>query len=300
MSATLSPADFAAYQPGPDPYADEVPQLRLGDLPRAWQGEPGLSYMISTWNRRAQLARSLECLARQEWREFEVLLCDDGSTQDIRALVARFEPYLNLRYFRLERPAWHSCPSRAYHHMLPEVRGEVVAIAHPEMMLHPAATGYLYRGCMERLPDAHEYGIGRPGPAPWRWVSLKPYFLDGALYRQLDTVDWHADWNAITTLPGFLECSGFGGHPNSYHLSRMEYPWWFVGAARRDCPVWTELPITDGHAIIDMWLMNWRRVRGALDVTPYVALCLHQPHQTTAIGVAGEQDSDRLKMRHNA
>jgi len=294
----LTLSEFAAYSPGRDVYAEEMPDLHLDDLPRRYRGQPKLSYMISTWNRRAQLARSLESMARQTWRRFEVLLCDDGSTQDVRMLVDLFEPHLNLRYFRLERTAWHSCPSRAYLHMLPETRGQVVAIGHPEMMLHERAIEYLYRGCTEHLDDAHYYTIGRPEriQGDWYWVSLKPCFLDDRLYRLLDTVDWHSDWNATTTLPNFPECGGFAGWTNSRHAQQQEYPWWFVAAAARDCPIWGELPVIDSHGIIDMWFMRYRSVRGIVDVVPHQVLCLHQPHQTMAIGVAGEQDSPKLEV----
>ena len=47
-----------------------------------------------------------------------------------------------------------------------------------------------------------------------------------------------------------------------------EYPWWFVGAAKRECPIWDAIPIIDGHAIFDMWLLNFRRIYEIIDFVP--------------------------------
>jgi len=78
----LDPQAFRTWKPGPDPYAESGVTLKLDDLPPRWEGNIRLTYMMSTWNRSAQLARSLEMLARQEWREFEVLLDDDRRTSN--------------------------------------------------------------------------------------------------------------------------------------------------------------------------------------------------------------------------
>ena len=82
--------EFAKYRPKKDKYADIQPNLKIDDLKPAFRGVPKLSYMMSTWNRKGQLSRSLECLARQEWRNFEVLIMDDGSTEDLKPLFDMF------------------------------------------------------------------------------------------------------------------------------------------------------------------------------------------------------------------
>jgi hypothetical protein len=192
----------------------------------------------------------------------EVLLCrrrlDAGHPHAGRRISHPVPPFAISAWNAarvLPQPRLPICPRRA---------ARVVAIAHPEMML-PKATEYLYRGCVEHLDDAHYYSINEAEPeGQWYWVSLKPYFLDGELYKLLDTVDY-TDWDNITSLPAFLTVAGSVATPTPTTW-REEYPWWFVEAARRSCPVWAELPIATGICIIDMWLLNYRRVRGIVDV----------------------------------
>jgi hypothetical protein len=286
--AILEPDEFHSYVPGEDRFT-ALPILELDDLKPTYKGRPKLSYLMGTWNRRSQLARSLESLARQTWREFEVLLTDDGSTQDIEAVVELFEPHLQIRYFRLERDSWHSCPSRAFHHMLPEAQGGVIVIAHPEILLHQEATGYLYQGCTKRLDDAHYGGLSPLTEGEFYWVTLKPCFLNQSWYDWLDYVDWHNNFENFYNIPNFDAIGGLGGFPNSYHAAMKGYHWWYVGAALKDCPIWRDLPVFDGHALIDMWLMDYRRLNDIVDVTPNKVLCMHQPHLTTAIARKGEK-----------
>lgn len=287
--------EFDHYDPGVDPYATRMAQLVIDDLEPAFSGEPKLSIMISTWNRQWQLARSLECLARQEWKEFEVLIMDDGSTQDLSPIFNLFSNFLQLKTFHAERNSWRSCPSRAFVHMLPETKGEVIVISHPEMMLHFDAVQSLYQGCAgsEPLEDAHYYSIHQPEDltGDWIWMSLKPQFVDAGYYGILDLVDWHTDVKNLWELPGFMDIIGFSAKPNSDHVTWKEYPWWFVGAAKRECPIWDAMPVIDGHGIIDMWLLTFRASNNFIEITPNEPSCLHQPHQVSAVAPKGEQDS---------
>lgn len=288
----LSREEFDGYVPDEDVYAGHTPPVITGDL-TLWEPDRiKLSILISTWNRRGQLAVSLECLARQTWRDFEVLLNDDGSTEDIESLAEQFGQYMPITFFRSARASWRSCPSRAFKMMLPRAAGDIMAIMHPEMMLSKGAAWALYHGAIQPLPGAHEYVIDGAYPrdqAEWRWVSLKPNFFDDALYARIDEVDWHADVDNLRLLPGYGEAGGFAGQKNPWHATRQEYLWWFVGAARRDCPIWADMPTIAGHGILDMWLCHYRRDYPILDVVPRQVLCYHQPHLTSAIAPEGEQ-----------
>lgn len=299
---------FYTFQPASDEFRDFPIKLQLDDLLPAFSGTPKLSYLISTYNRGGQLSRSLECLARQKFREFEVIVVDHGSTEDLQPVFDIFIPYLQLHTFRLELPHWIACPSRAFKYVLPETKGEVIAISHPEIMLCHDAIGTLYDGVNKPLEDA-EYYIGiNLGVDPiitipkeydedsWKWVSLKPYFLDKATYPLIDTVDWHTDVHEIRKLPGFMAIGGFTGRPNIWHHTQTKYPWWFVGAAKRDCPIWEDLPISYGHGIIDMWICHYRRIYEIIDVVPHETLCYHQPHQVHATAPRGEQEEKMAKL----
>jgi len=94
----------------------------------------------------------------------------------------------------------------------------------------------------------------------------------------------------VTTIPGYDSVQGFAGQYNGWHATRQRYPWWFVGAAKRDCPIWADMPVFDGHGIIDMWMCAYRAKYKMVDTIPVAALCYHQQHVTSAIAPAGEQD----------
>lgn len=288
---TLSQEAFRDYVPAGDEYANKRPQLKLDDLQATPAGRPKISYLMSTYNRQWQLARTLETLARQTFREFEVLLMDDGSTQDLQHVLDLFRPYLQLHYFRQERNGWTSCPSRAFKYLLPHTLGEIIAIGHPEMMLDYQALDYVYKGCNGLLSHSEAF-YWTIDNAPYQegkyWVSFKPQFLDD-LYWKIDTVDWHTDLKAFQQLPNYWRSIGFSAFPNTWHAEKNNYPWWFVGATKKSHKIWQNLPEYRGHGIIDMWLCDYRRLNGYREVVPYQPLCYHQPHLRTAIGVEGEQ-----------
>ncbi|RZL35263.1 MAG: glycosyltransferase, partial [Rubrivivax sp.] len=58
---------------------------------------PLISVVIPALNAAQTLGETLQSLANQSLRDFEVVLVDDGSTDDTAALAARFEGLLNLR-----------------------------------------------------------------------------------------------------------------------------------------------------------------------------------------------------------
>ena|SRR3990167_2471568 len=290
---------FDHFNPGRDPFERIEPQLRLGDLKPRFSGSPKLSFMISTYNRKGQLARSLECLARQEWKEFEVLIMDDGSKQDLSSLFEMFNVYLQLKTFKAERTAWRSCPSRAYKTMLEHVSGEVICIMHPEIMLHHTAAKTIYDGCIKKIKGTY-YCIDendKPTRGAWKWISLRPMFIHIDMQPKLDEVDWHTDVHNVQKYPEFMQMGGFAGRPNIWHFTKETYPWWFVGAAKRECPIWEDMPIIDGHGIIDMWMISYRKVKHFTDVTPNGVLCYHQAHQTSAVAPEGEQVSEKVQIK---
>ena len=76
-----------------------------------------------TYNRAHTLHRVWESLAAQTFRDFEWLVCDDGSTDGTAALVARFahEAPFPVRYLRQENQGKHV----AFNHGVREAHGEL-------------------------------------------------------------------------------------------------------------------------------------------------------------------------------
>jgi glycosyltransferase involved in cell wall biosynthesis len=61
-----------------------------------------ISVIIPTYNRAEYLNELLKCLINQSFKNFEVLVCDDGSLDNTKEIVASFNEKLNIRYFYQE------------------------------------------------------------------------------------------------------------------------------------------------------------------------------------------------------
>ena len=59
---------------------------------------PRVSVIIPTYNRAADLGRCLDSLVAQTFKDFEVLVCDDGSTDESAMVVERYKGRLDLSY----------------------------------------------------------------------------------------------------------------------------------------------------------------------------------------------------------
>jgi glycosyltransferase involved in cell wall biosynthesis len=64
--------------------------------------QPIVSIIIPAFNRTEELRRALESLAHQTDSDFEVCICDDGSTDDIQTVVAEFTGKLRLNFLRID------------------------------------------------------------------------------------------------------------------------------------------------------------------------------------------------------
>lgn len=297
---TLPMNDFLRFEMpnSSDPYLEEVPSRKLDDLlPRRGGEGIRLSLMLSTFNRRSQLIRTLETLCRQTFKEFEVLINDDGSTQDVLSAIMQYTPYLRIQYFSTQRTSWRSCPSKAFKTMLPFVRGEVIAISHPEIMIDFGGIEFLYNGVIGNMQDREficvtgKYPNGDARDANYslyRWAALRPAFIDEPHYPFLDNVDWHSDLKNIQKMSGFLNFNALSGRTNLGTLQKTIYPWWLCGATTRDCPIWDSLPEFLGHGIIDRWLWGYREANNFVDTISTDFMCYHQPHARMAFAPEGE------------
>ena len=61
---------------------------------------PIVTVIIPTFNRPQDLTRCLRSLCEQTFEDFEVLVCDDGSTVDLSGIVDSFSDRLVIRYFK--------------------------------------------------------------------------------------------------------------------------------------------------------------------------------------------------------
>lgn len=292
---------FDCYTPDKDAYNVGMPSLRLGDLKPVDATLPvRLSILLSVnSNRRGQLGRCLETLARQEWREFEVLVADNGHPQDLGPMLESFQPYLRLTHVRNPRDKFRSCPSHGFKSLMPLAKGDVWAIAQAEIMFDPQCARLLWAWHYDRVTEkqADIRVVSRetfPTAGRPRWVNLKPYCLSQAQTMDIDSINWHDDVYALRELPKFWDhTEGFAYRTNRFvDDEAKEWPWWMVASCKASDPIWQDIPLKDGHAVIDMWLINYRHMACYADLTPLGhAMCFHQRHVVTAVGVEDEAGS---------
>lgn len=116
-----------------------------------------LSYVISTLNRRKQLDFSLFTLANQTLDDYEVVLVDDNSTEDIESLYRQYKSKMKMQYIRLEHESgWRDC-SIGLNHGIRASKGEVIAVSMPEVALSKRGLELLYEPHYHLTKYPHHY-----------------------------------------------------------------------------------------------------------------------------------------------
>jgi hypothetical protein len=271
-----------------DPFnsPEYLPVLSTAGLQPVDESLPVRLSLLLAFNdfRRSQIARSLECLARQTWREFEVLVHDNGSSLPMEPVYEMFRPYLRLTTVRAERTPseMRMDPSFGIKALLPLARGEVIAFACPEIMFAHDACWFLYSAHKDPPPGSLRYIISQPGvPMGGRptWVSLKVGFFDANCQELLDGVNWHSNLEVVEDLPTFwTHGQSSGNYTGREILALNEYPWSQCGSAPRSDRIWEDLPPFKRYASMDFFLLGYRHVRGYVDIVPPGLQGYHQDH----------------------
>lgn len=69
-----------------------------------------ISVVIPVFNRTWQLRRALKALVCQTYKEFEVIVCDDGSTEDIAKVILDFKRDLKIKFIRINNSGGPAMP----------------------------------------------------------------------------------------------------------------------------------------------------------------------------------------------
>lgn len=122
------------------PKIDELHPPTVHDTWMDSKLESGLvSVIVPTYNRAHFLPEALQSVSQQTYRPVELLIVDDGSTDDTLEVVESFktdvcsEEKLDVRYFRQEN---HGAPT-ARNRGLIESRGEFIQFMDSDDILHP-------------------------------------------------------------------------------------------------------------------------------------------------------------------
>lgn len=129
---------------------------------RALPRTPSVSVIVCSYNGAQTLAACLDSLGRIDYPDFEVILIDDGSTDDTRAIAAR---YPKIRYVYQTN---HGL-SHARNHGAAIAQGEIFAYTDSDCMADPEWLYYL----VHTLLSGDYAGVGGPNVSPpaQNWVQ---------------------------------------------------------------------------------------------------------------------------------
>jgi glycosyltransferase involved in cell wall biosynthesis len=273
----------------PDDFG-RMPRLKLHNLePFDYDRPIKLSVIISfsSW-RKEQLARTMETIAHQTFKDYEILICDMGSGQDLDEVYRAFDGKVRFYDKSITRDTWLSCPSRGIHEMLPYAKGDVIAFMQPEMLLHREAFWYLYNSHYEPIPNDYRIRYGDEDT----FVNLRNSFLSKKHTWDLDDYNWHDDLKTVEDYTDFWEhregLSGMTNRDNWSNPDRRNWIWWFISSAKRTSTLWEDLPILDGHGGIDIFLIRYKQLMRYTEIIPQICLAYHQEHNRASI--APERD----------
>lgn len=178
---------------------------------------PRISVIVATYNRQERLSRCLDALLAQTFRDFEVIVVDDGSDPPVQSSIATTHaasPTINV----LRTPT-NGGPARARNLGVAQAKGEFIAFIDDDVVADPRL--------LERhlsYSAASEDRVVQFGPlaapvdwSPTPWNLWEAHTLD-VEYRRMLRGTYAPTWrqfftgNAFLRKADFLSAGGFNEH----------------------------------------------------------------------------------------
>jgi glycosyltransferase involved in cell wall biosynthesis len=182
---------------------------------------PKVSVIVPVLDAEPYLREALDSIVRQEFRDHEILVIDDGSATDVCesiVLTARRNTMQEIRYLRQE----HQGPAAARNRGLGEARGEFVAFLDSDDLYVPDKLA-IQTGLLQRLPPDYAFVTGGyesfAQETPTDTTVVLPPLLEGRIYPALLQPARSIPWvpaahlfrrAALTTVGGYDSALRFG------------------------------------------------------------------------------------------
>lgn len=161
---------------------------------------PRVSVCVPTYNRSRTLVRTIDAIINQTYTDWELVICDDGSSDDTEAVVNQYtDP--RIRFYRNEKNLglyenWHRCIDLA--------AGEFIAIYHDHDTYLPSILEESMRA-LERFPTAsfvHTAWLAVSPEGTILRLDLQPFseFTDGEAMVKKLAHGWHSPVMAPTAI----------------------------------------------------------------------------------------------------
>lgn len=125
---------------------------------------PTVTVVIPTYNRSAELDRALASLAQQTDPQFDVFVCDDGSAEDIQAVVSRYADKLSVTCQRIDNSGG---PARPRNVGTAQVDTEWVSFLDSDDWWQPQRMATIKAALNENVDIVwHQLEVSRAGSTP--------------------------------------------------------------------------------------------------------------------------------------
>jgi glycosyltransferase involved in cell wall biosynthesis len=116
-----------------------------------------LTICIPTYNREVTILRTLKSLEKEEFQDFEVIIVDDGSTDNTEKSIEQYkkDSKLNIRYLKKENGGKHS----ALNIGIEEAKGDFFWILDSDDWIKYGALKEMYNECMKIANNEDYSGI---------------------------------------------------------------------------------------------------------------------------------------------
>lgn len=152
---------------------------------------PKVSIVITTFNRAPLLENTLATFAKQEFKDYEVIVVDDGSDEATPLLCAKQYPF-PLKYFKLnrDRTLGYNNPARPNNVGIRRATGDIIILqnaevrhGNTEVIARLAALTGASNAVFAQVETLNEYGMGHMFYCH-HLHSARPFFFCGALRRE--------------------------------------------------------------------------------------------------------------------
>lgn len=149
---------------------------------------PEISVIVPVYNVAPYLAACLDSILAQTFRDFELILIDDGSTDGSRDIEEAYAA--KDARVRLMKRRWNRGAARAYTFGLEVAQGKYVAFVDNDDIVTPQYLAVLHQAAEEREADVVQAGFQefrqQPGDGRgYRWTK-KAGLLQGGLQQRVD------------------------------------------------------------------------------------------------------------------
>jgi hypothetical protein len=206
---------------------------------------PSVTFVIATYNRPEWLRSSMDSVLEQDYPDLELLVLDDGSTEETGAVLAEYESRHGperFRHLRHENMGQARTLNRGYE----LARGELIGYLPDDDLLEP--------GAVTRLVEALRYSEAVCAYGGWRIMEPDGQVIDTVrpmayspleAYRQMDTVI--APGGLVRREP--LLATG-GWDPGQYYMP--------------DFLLWMKVGLAGPVVRVNEPIASWRRHEGGL------------------------------------